>query len=140
MMPIKKSFEEIQEELKPLEEYNVIVFGSYLHKNYNDIDIAVVTGKIDKKENIKTWNRLIGSIPEYFDLRIFEFMPLNIQGHIIENYKVVYGNSTEISWYFYHYRKLWNDMKGRYFSNLHKSVKEKLEAVEMRKKALKLDV
>jgi len=139
-MPIKRSIDKIKEELKPLEKYNVIVFGSYLRGNYNDIDIAVVTGKNNEKENIKIWNRLIGCIPEYFDLRIFELMPLNIQGHIIENYKVVYGNSTEISWYFYHYRKLWDDVKGRYFSNLHKSVKEKLEAVRMRKKVLKLDV
>ncbi len=112
-MPIKKSIDEIKEELQPLERYNVIVFGSYLTGNYNDIDIAVVTGKKDKKENIKTWNRLIGRVPEYFDLRIFELMPLNIQGHIIENYKVIYGNSAEISMYLYHYRKLWNDLKRR---------------------------
>ncbi len=138
-MPIKKSIDEIKGELKPLEDYDVVVFGSYLKVQHHrsDIDIAVVTKEKDKERNLRIWNRLIGTVPGYYDLRIFELLPLHIQGQIIENYRVVYGNSPEISMYFYHYRKLWDDIKRRYYENQYKSVKEKLEAVERRKRALK---
>ena len=55
---MKKSLSEIREELKFLKDYWVVIYGSwntdYFIPERSDIDVAVITQKHDKKENIKT--------------------------------------------------------------------------------------
>jgi len=40
-------------------------------------------------------------------------MPLKMQAPVIEDHMVVYSDGGEISEYFYHFRKLWDDCKHR---------------------------
>ncbi len=51
--------------------------------------------------------------PAVYDIRVFELLPLKIKASVMGNYIVLYGKLPEISEYFYHYRKLWDDCKHR---------------------------
>ncbi len=137
MLSKDKSLDEIKKDLKELElmKFDVAVYGSYVkEKSIRDIDIAVITKIKDKDENLKIWKDLIGRFPPLYDIKIFELMPLNVKISIINNYKVIFGDSPDISEYFYFERKLWNDQKYRIEENRFKSYKEKICAMERWKK------
>lgn len=134
-----KSLDEIKNDLKKLEKFDVVVYGSYVkEKTMRDIDIAVITKIRDKDENLKIWGDIIGRFPQLYDIKIFELLPLTIKVNIMNNFKVIFGNMLDISEYFYFYRKLWNDQKYRIEKNRFKSYKEKICAME-RWKMLKLN-
>ncbi|MFW6194350.1 MAG: nucleotidyltransferase domain-containing protein [Halobacteriota archaeon] len=125
------SWDQIKEDLKPLAEYEVVVFGSYVSGEYregSDIDIAVITRTRDERKNISILKELFTKVSSVYDLRIFELLPLKVKASIMENYTVVFGDEIEISEYFYYWRKLWDDVKHRI--SCHKSYKEKLTALE----------
>ncbi len=129
------SWDRIKEDLKPLAEYEVVVFGSYVSGEYrqgSDIDIAVITRTRDERKNISTLKELFTRVSSVYDLRIFELLPLKVKASVMENYTVVFGDEGEISEYFYHWRKLWDDVK--YRISYHKSHKEKLMALERGKR------
>ncbi len=137
MLSEDKSLDEIKNDLKDLElmKFDVVVYGSYVkEKSIRDIDIAVITKIKDKDENLKIWKDLIGRFHPLYDIRIFELMPLTIKATIINNYKVIFGDSPDISEYFYFERKLWNDQKYRIEENRFKTYKEKICAMERWKK------
>ncbi len=129
---------EIKEDLQKLHKFWVIIYGSFLSDHYiphrSDIDIALITQKRDKESNIAIWKNVWGEFPERYDIKIFELLPLSIKIEVIENYHVVFGNPLEISEYFYHYRSIWKDMIHRVESNRFKSIKEKIELLDRRKK------
>ena len=79
----------------------ILIYGSHINGNAtikSDIDICVVAGN---KEEAKE--------PSY-DIHIFELMPLYIQNEIINNSKIIFAKSLpELSYYFYFFRKLWQD-------------------------------
>jgi len=129
---------DIKEDLKKLNKLWVVIYGSFLTDYYiphrSDIDIAVITQKQDKESNIAIWKKFLGEFSEKYDIKIFELLPLNIKIEVIENYQVVFGNPLEISEYFYHYRSIWKDTIHRIESNRFKSIKEKIELLERRKK------
>ena len=115
-----------------------ILFGSALNQNYiperSDIDIAIITQKKDKNANLSIWESILEHIPSNYDIKIFELLPLYIKIDIIKNYLVVFGNSLEISEYFYYYRKIWKDMTIRINTNQFNSIQEKLERLAIQKK------
>lgn len=129
---------DIKEDLKKLNKLWVVIYGSFLTDYFiphrSDIDIAVITQKQDKESNIAIWKKFLGEFSEKYDIKIFELLPLNIKIEVIENYQVVFGNPLEISEYFYHYRSIWKDTIHRIESNRFKSIKEKIELLERRKK------
>ena len=129
---------EIKKNLKKLDEFWVVVYGSVLSNYYiphkSDIDIAIITQKKEKASNIIIWKNTWGTFSESFDIKIFELLPLNIKIEIIESYQVIFGNSLDISEYFYHYRVIWKDMVLRIESNRFKSIEEKITLLERRKK------
>ena len=118
--------------------YWTILFGSALTQNFiserSDIDIAVITQKNDKNANVSIWESILGQNPQNYDIKIFELLPLYIQIDIVENNLVVFGNSLEISEYFYYYRKLWKDMTIRINNNQFDSIQEKSDRINIRKK------
>lgn len=128
----------IKKDLVFYKGYWTIVFGSALiHNHYSersDIDIAIITKKKDKKANILIWESILGHNPQKYDVKIFEILPLYIQIEIINNYLVVFGNSLEISEYFYSYRKIWEDMKVRIEENQFNNIQEKIEKLNILKK------
>ena len=68
-------------------------------------------------------------IPSIYHLNIFELLHLNVKADIMDNHIVIFGDRLEISEYFYHFRKLWNDQKHRYYDNQFSSFKEKMKAL-----------
>ncbi len=131
MSLIRSSLDQIKKDLQPLSKYEAVIFGSYVTGEFrkgSDIDVAVITGIRDEKQNFAILKKLIGKVKPVYDIRIFELLPLKVKASIIENHIVVFGDELEISEYFYFWRKFWEDIKHRI--SYHDSYKEKLEAIE----------
>lgn len=129
------SWDQIKEDLKPLGEYEVVLFGSYIsgeHRKGSNIDIAVITKTRDERKNISILKELLVKVNSFYEVRIFELLPLKVKASVMKDYTVVFGDELEISEYFYYWRKLWNDVKHRI--SYHKSYKEKLMALERGKR------
>ena len=123
---VRNSFETLEE------KYEVIMYGSHVEggsRPSSDVDIAVITRKVSREENVKIQEELLGILPLKYDIRVFELYPIYIQISVIENYKVVFGDPLEISEYFYQYRKKWDDCKHRILSNQFLSYKERLSLI-----------
>ena len=134
-----KSLDEIRSDLSPLKQYWVVLYGSCVRGDStprSDIDVAVITQIKDRKENLKIFFEILGKVKPIYDIRVFELLPIHIKMEVIENYIVVFGDTLEISEYFYFYRKIWNDVKHRYRENQFKSIQEKLEGIRRLKRLL----
>ncbi len=119
----------VKHDLHPLRKWWVVVYGSYASENYtsrSDIDVAIITQESDKERNKKIWLKVVGQVPQHYDVKVFELLPLEIKADIMKKHQVIFGDMNEISEYFYHFRKLWDDMKHRYYGNQFASLKEKL--------------
>lgn len=139
-MKKSNSLNNIRKDLAFYNKYWTVLYGSYVTDEWiperSDIDVAVITRLKNRQENLKIWSNFIEKKPINYDLRIFELMPLYLQIEIIKTYRVLFGDSLEISEYFYQYWKIWKDMIKRYKSNQFKSLNEKLDLIEHRKKTL----
>lgn len=126
--------EEIIRELEPLKgRFEVVLHGSAITHSMrptSDIDIAVITRERDKEKNKKIMKSLLGIAPNIYDIRVFELFPIYIQMSIIKDYKVIFGDEVEISWYFRQFRKKWEDCKHRILNNQFKSVEERLSSLK----------
>lgn len=126
---LSKDFEEIRRDLMDLQNYWVVIFGGYLTGNYRDIDVCVITKTRDNKKNRELLYDLTGRFGREYDIKIFELMPLNLKGSVINNYMVLFGDKLQISEYFYFYRKLWDDNRHRLDENRFEGIKEKLDTM-----------
>ena len=136
-MRLKISLDKIKKDLVKLNQFEVIIFGSYAKGKFtsrSDIDIAAITRESNPEKNKKIWVSLL-KIPSLYHLNIFELFPLNLKADIIDNHIVLFGDKLEISEYFYHFRKLWKDQKYRYYDNQFSSFKEKMNALLSKKTA-----
>jgi len=127
-MSSRLSLAEIKRELGALKRYEVVLFGSYATSNAtarSDIDVAVITRETDPQKNTRLWKSLLGEARGTFHLNVFELLPLPVKASLMQKYIVVFGNSGEVSEYFYHFRKLWKDVKPRYEENQFASFQEK---------------
>lgn len=139
-MSCVKSLEEIKRDLRLLEGFWVVAYGSWARGEAtarSDIDIAVITKSNNREENLEVARCLLGKAPPCYDVKVFELLPLHLKAEVLSRYVVVFGNPLEISEYFYYYRKLWKDMERRYRENQYSSYKELIKAIERRKKLLK---
>lgn len=128
-----KDLQDIRDELHFLSDYEVVVFGSYASKkadSRSDIDIAVLTREKDRTRCMEIWTEMLGKVPDSYDLKIFELLPLQIKASLIQCYEVVFGNRLDISEYLYRFRRLWNDSKQRYLENQFTSSREKIKALK----------
>jgi predicted nucleotidyltransferase len=136
-----RSLNKIKEELGFCKDYWTVLYGSYLTEEFipdrSDIDIAIITKNRDKQSNLGVWRCFLEQVSAHYDLRIFELLPLYFQIEIIKNYRVVFGDSLEISEYFYRYRSIWKDMVVRIKANQFYSIQEKLDLITRRARFLK---
>ncbi len=93
----------------------VLIYGSYASNEQSeksDVDICIVVGDNDKekiKQIIPEMLKISGK-NERYDIRIFEIMPLYMKIEVINNNIPVYvKDKTELSYYFYFYKKLWQN-------------------------------
>ena len=114
---LKSDFEFIRDEIE-----GVLLFGSAAKGKLttrSDIDIALVRPST-RRVLFSVFERVGGK----YDIKIFEDLPLHIKMDIINNHQVIIGDEVELSYYFYRYRKEWQDMEHRVLSNQFKSVRE----------------
>ena len=132
---LKKTLDEIRKDLKFIQQlgYSAVLYGSYVRNEItmkSDMDVAVITKIKDKEKNMEIWWTLLGKVPQIYDIRIFELLPLYIKIEIIENHIVLFGDELELSEYFYFFRKLWKDQYYRIKENQFKSMREKIRTLE----------
>lgn len=99
-----------------LSDKEVVLFGSYASGEAgprSDIDVAIVTRLDDQKEMMQIRIEAAGKAPDCYDIQVFEALPLILQGAIVENFVVLFGDPLEIGMYFYHIRKIWDDYRHR---------------------------
>lgn len=112
---IQKDFSFLKPKIKSGEVHSVLLYGSYATNEQtarSDIDICIIAPKFNAP---KKQARLISYIwqnidANKYDTRIFESFPLYIKISIILNNVVIFTKDlSELSYYFYFFRKLWND-------------------------------
>ncbi len=107
---LKGDFEFISSEVE-----GILLYGSYAKDTADkrsDIDICIV-----KPRRREVLTRIFAKFGSKYDVKIFEGLPLYIKIDVIGNHKVIYGSEPEISYYLYHFRKKWEDMRYRIMSN-----------------------
>ncbi len=128
----KKSLQSIKQDLKDLQKYEIVIFGSYGTSHFNsrsDIDIAIITQEQDPTKNRKILFDLFAFQKPPYEFHLFELLPLNVKMEIIDKHLVIRGNVLKIEEYFYHFRKLWRDQEPRYRENLLYSISQKVSMV-----------
>lgn len=104
----------------------ILLYGSHAKGSADkrsDIDICIV-----KPRSRKILEIIYAKLGDKYDVKIFEDLPAYIKLGVIENYKVIFGNEPDISYYLYRFKKLGQDMKYRIFSNQFSSVREMVMA------------
>ena len=126
------NLKQIKDDLAFLRGYDVVVFGSSVTGDFragSDIDIALITRIVDYERNLDILKSFIGRAPTVYDIRVFELLPLKIKASVMDNYIALYGALPDISEYFYHYRKLWDDCKHRVAAGYFGSYREQVAAI-----------
>jgi predicted nucleotidyltransferase len=114
---LKKEFEFIKDDVQ-----GILLYGSQARQyadERSDIDICLI-----KPRNNEILGQVFQKVANKYDLKIFEDLPLYIKMEIIENYTIIYGDEPLISYYFYQFRKNWEDMKYRIKNNRFSTIKE----------------
>ena len=123
---------QIKEELAFLKDFDVVIFGSYATGDFregSDIDVALVTRIRKYDANMDILKSLPGRVPPLYDIRVFELLSLKIKASVMDDYIVLYGDRPDISEYFYHYRKLWDDCRRRVETGRFKSYREQVAVI-----------
>ncbi len=132
------SLDQIRRDLRFLSSYEVVLYGSYVTGDYTrefDIYMAVITREKDKNKNFRIQLDIWGKVPSpIYDMRVFELLPIRVKASVIDGYLVLFGSESDISEYFYRWRKVWEDVRRRIEPM---SIEEKIKAVRRRKKILK---
>ncbi|MDI6708091.1 MAG: nucleotidyltransferase domain-containing protein [Candidatus Thermoplasmatota archaeon] len=114
---VKKDFEFIKDQVE-----GVLLFGSHVigeAGKRSDIDVCLVSPK-DKNIIFKIFEKLGGK----YDVKVFEELPLYIKIDIIKNHYTIFGDEVELSYYFYKFRKEWQDVEPRIKRNRFNNARE----------------
>ncbi len=115
LQPMQRIIEQVKNNKKVLA---VLVFGSMVdNKNhpFSDIDICLVMPKANEKTKRQMLLTASGSLPEEYDIKIFEEMPLMLKGEVIKNNKVVFSKSeNELHEYLWKWKKIYDDYQHQY--------------------------
>lgn len=126
-------FDRIRRDLEPLRDREVVLYGSVVTDRFHarsDVDVALVTRTEEPDENRAVWKDVLGTVPERYDVRVFETLPLPIQVDIVRNHRVVFGDAVDLSYYFYGFRRRWADQAPRVRANRFPGFEAKRAALE----------
>ncbi len=118
---LKNDFEFISRDVS-----GVLLYGSHANGSADkrsDIDICIV-----KPRNPGILKKIYAKLGDKYDVKIFEDLPAYIKLEVIDNYKVIFGSEPDISYYFYGFRKIGQDMNYRISANQFSSVREMVVA------------
>ncbi len=125
--------QKLRKDLEFLKKYEVVVYGSHVTGDArpgSDIDIAVISRTESAASNKRLLTGFIGKAPPIYDMRIFELLPLKVKASIMDDYRVLFGDGPEISYYFYQYRKIWDDCKHRILEGYHTTYRDKVRSIK----------
>jgi predicted nucleotidyltransferase len=125
--------QKLRKDLEFLKKYEVVVYGSHVTGDArpgSDIDIAVISRTESAANNKRLLTGFIGKAPPIYDMRIFELLPLKVKASIMDDYRVLFGDGPEISYYFYQYRKIWDDCKHRILEGYHTTYRDKVRSIK----------
>jgi hypothetical protein len=112
--------EDFQFLLENKEVLGIFLYGSYAEEEatpHSDIDICVITRKKQKQFLTSLLNQIWGNVPvktKQYDVRLFQELPLFIQGQVIESGILILSNDPpEVYEILYPYRREWEDQKNR---------------------------
>ena len=114
---LKTDFAFIKDEVQ-----GVLLFGSAAKgelSKRSDIDIALINPRTNT-----VLRKVFARLGQRYDVKIFEDLPLHIKMDIIKHHLVIFGDEVELSYYFYRFRKEWNDVEHRIRDNRFNSVRE----------------
>ena len=112
---IKKDFGFLKERIAKGEVDSILLYGSYAENQQtarSDIDICIVAPKLKTPSQ---FSELLGYIwrninANKYDVRIFEALPLYMKIDVIKKHIVIISiNIHDLYYYFYNFRKIWND-------------------------------
>ncbi len=118
---LKNDFEFISRDVS-----GVLLYGSHAKGSADrrsDIDICIV-----KPQSSKVMERIFAKLGNKYDVKVFEDLPVYVKMEVIGNYKVIFGSEPDISYFFYGFRKLGQDMKNRILANRFSSAREMVTA------------
>jgi len=107
----------IRLDLSALSNKDVLLFGSFVTGEFregSDIDISILSHSENIEVMIDLKTKLLGTIPDYYDISIFEALPTIVKASVLQNYKVLFGNPLEIGEYLRTYWKEWQDYSYRF--------------------------
>lgn len=114
---LKTDFAFIKDEVQ-----GVLLFGSAARgelSKRSDIDIALV-----RPGTKGVLRKVFARLGQKYDVKIFEELPLPVKMDVIQHHLVIFGDDVELSYYFYRFRKEWNDVEHRIRNNQFNSVRE----------------
>ncbi|ODS42884.1 MAG: hypothetical protein MSIBF_06360 [Candidatus Altiarchaeales archaeon IMC4] len=105
---IVRDFEQFKDKVM-----GIMLFGSGAGDSQHersDVDICIVAGDYDAD---KLFGELIRTrLPQKYDVKIFELLPIKLKGGVIDCHKVLWARSKpELSYYLYKWRRMWDDQK-----------------------------
>lgn len=103
------NLETIRLDLAELSNKDVLIFGSFITGEFrdgSDIDISILAHSENTEVLIDLKMKLLGSIPDCYDISIFEALPTIVKASVLQNYKVLFGEPPEIGEYL---RKYWKE-------------------------------
>lgn len=118
-MNLEKDFEIFKDDA-----LGILLFGSRARLEdveRSDIDICIVRPVSDRV--LTGIERTFGG---KYDIKVFENLPLYIQIEIIRDHRTLHGDETQLSEYFYRFRRLWGDMVSRVEYNRFSSAWERM--------------
>jgi len=117
IIKLQKEFEFIKDDVE-----GILLYGSCAIEKADfrsDIDICII-----KPRKGGILQRVLRKVGAKYDIKIFEDLPLYIQIDIIEHYRIIHGDDPMLSYYFYGFRRKWEDMRHRIMENRFHSVSE----------------
>ena len=91
----------------------ILIYGSRANGKAtikSDIDICLIAGSKENAKQLYQETLSLQAKDPSYDIHIFELLPLYLKHEIIANHKIIScKNPIELSYYFYFFRKLWQD-------------------------------
>lgn len=117
IIKLQKELEFIKDDVE-----GILLYGSCASDTgdlRSDIDICII-----KPRKSEILQRILRKVGARYDIKIFEDLPLYVKINVIENYGIIYGDESSLSYYLYGFRKKWEDMRRRIMDNKFHSVSE----------------
>ncbi|MDP3742590.1 MAG: nucleotidyltransferase domain-containing protein [Candidatus Micrarchaeota archaeon] len=96
----------------------VIAFGSQVDGKshaFSDVDLCLVMPHASEKTRGDTLLNVAGILPENYDVKIFEDLPLMLKGEVVKNGKTLFTrNENELHEYLWNWKKNYDDYTYQY--------------------------